>query len=176
MFELLQRLFKRENVLALISITAFMMSGLTWVFAFVNNKKKIKISVIAHEKRNFNDKFADIFVLSIENMSKTSIAISQLSLLHKNKLYRLEQQKHMVFNIKNKRNNIVVRERELFSVSFPINLDSLQAISGYFVLMDCQETLVIPAKPLTFQVCSNRGKAFQIELLLDEDICPVVYG
>lgn len=48
----------------------------------------------------------------------------------------------------------------------PINLSSLEAFSGYLAFLVPRDTVSEQEKYLTFEICTNRGKAFQKTFLL----------
>ena len=155
--------FTRERILAIISILAFIMSLLSWIHMWLYQRRKLKISILKYY-RIFNSHY---FLLSFENHSRIPILISRIKIIQENENNRqCSLTSTVMIKSEIKRKNGDIERNSIHTVKFPISIGSLSGTSEFIAFEENQDNHKDLPNELIFQVCTNRGKAFQTKFLL----------
>jgi len=159
----------KENILAVISILAFIMSLLTWVHTWVCQRKRIRLSIIQYVQIDC----WHILFMSIENLSRIPISISTIYAITENgKCVACKLIPETVLDITNRRGKEITSHEIRKSAQFPISISSLGGLSEYVVFEDHQNIFPIAPTEAIFQVCTNRGRAMKMKLLIGPPASP----
>ncbi len=154
----------RDRLLALVSVLAFIMSSLTWIMAFVRQRKRVSIKANVYELRVD----VHIFHLSIENKSRLPIAISLISVSDARIRLECDIVPAMVYSKAIRVKDEIVEQRKYDSFSFPINIPALASVSGFLVFRDIQPNPKAFSTEVTFRLFSNRGRPVKKKLSLPD--------
>lgn len=155
----------------IIGILGFIISIINFIYYFLIRRKKLNIRFETMATRKyFDSKNVAIVKCIFENQSQLPISITRIQLIINNELYDCENLPVIAEKITRKQNNEVYDEDIIKTNSTPINLMALSAFSGYFAFAIPKDTLSNSDKSLTFQICTNRGKAVQKTFVLNEDV------
>jgi hypothetical protein len=161
--------FAMQPLLNFIAVMAFVMSALTWVFALINQRRQLKIRIVLY----CNVSQYHYFLVSLENLSRLPILISQIYMVHTSgeKLECRVIPKRIYDTIKTSGNNELSRET-IKNMQLPIQLASLGGLSGYLAFEDHQKMLPSLTTDVNFEVHSNRGRSFRVKLPLNKVVPP----
>lgn len=147
-------------VSTVISVLAFLMSLGSWVYTFIHQRRRLNVTLEAHQLLPKSL----VLLLIFENKSRLPISITRISLLAGTEmLHSIPQSVAFFMTVKNQgRPN--EEKKEYCSTEQPINLGSLGAQSAYVFFRDYRQTLPEVPTRLTLELCTNRGKAIQTTL------------
>lgn len=150
----------RDNITLFLSILGSAGTILSWLFAWVKSRKNISFRIIKICK---SDKMV-IMYASLINRSGSPITIDKISLSHNNVQYTCNEIPKKILSSKTTSGGVVTSEKEIYSLQLPLSLSSLAGISGYFAFQTQKEALSTLSTPLTFLISTNRGKAIEKKL------------
>lgn len=157
----------KENILAAISVLAFIMSLSTWVFTFINQRRKVKLNV-EHYYQSGNGNY-HFFLFSIENRSRLPILITHIYLINENQnKLKCQIMPTEVITTTLKSGNVEKTLKSIYSIQFPISISSLDGISGYIAFEDRQKVIPVLTTDANFEVHTNRGRSFLLKLPLNK--------
>lgn len=155
-----------DIITLVLSVFASVGTLLTWIFKLISSRKNIKIKIIKYCKVHSSL----IMYMVVNNNSSSSIILNYVSIKLNDIIYPCSTLPKKVFTTQSKTGEIVNFSKEYISVMFPINLSPCSGMSGYFLFDVPEGDLKMLSTPLTLQVSSNRGKAIQIELILENEV------
>ncbi len=156
-------LLSRENILATISIAAFLMSLLSWIFAWFRRRLRINLTTIAYEANEKRSPYrgSRIIYLTLENPSNTPVVIRHFFLGSK-------QGKVQCCLLPVRIGGKTVNENgrsscvaEYFSASFPITLPALAADNYLLLFEDASHILATGATEANLEVVTTRGSKWK---------------
>lgn len=151
-------------------IVAFVISVVNFMYFFVIRKKKL---YVRFGKIGVSDNFQNTSLLKVHysfvNKSQLPISITRIRVVINNEFYDLDTLPRIVEQYTKKQGNEIIDRYTAKSEYTPINLASLGAHSGFFAFVIPQDSLSGSEKALTFQICTNRGKAVQKTFSLNVD-------
>ena len=146
--------------LNVLTVMAFVMSLTSWIHTFINQRKRLSISVVACDK--FDTRL--VFLFFFENKSRLPISITRIKLCNNGKSVENEPVERLLFENKKTLGKEITDHHSLYSERFPISLGMLDSCSAYVVFADCQRVFEMIPTLLNFQVYTNRGKELQMTL------------
>lgn len=160
------------NIIGNISgIVAFVISVVNFMYFFVIRKKKL---YVRFGKIGISENFNKTSLLKIQytfvNKSQLPISVTRIRVIIDNEFYDLDSLPRIVEQYTKKQSGTIVDSYTAKSEYTPINLAALGAHSGFFAFVIPHDSLSNDEKELTFQICTNRGKAVQKKFSLHEDI------
>lgn len=161
---IISSLFSRDNITFLLAFIGSAGTIVGWGYAYITTKKKFCIRVIAYQsKQNLA-----LFYLAFENKSRLPISITAISVHIDGVYYPCKYIPQKVTSSQHTVNGKVVSSQDYFSIHFPVELGSLGSTSGYVLFVLPKGIRMPDAKTLTFLISSNRGKAIEMKLSLDQ--------
>lgn len=160
-------IFIKNHLAIIISVISICLSIYNFLYSLYIRRKKIKIDLITFLKRKEKNLYIYNFCINISNCSQLPISINSLCL---NDLYCTHNKKYFKRE-RYSQNGYTMAQEDTFTFQFPINLNSLEAISGYIELSSPTK---IDFNDIIFKVYSNRGcikklKPSKLNLINDED-------
>lgn len=146
--------------LNVLTVMAFVMSLTSWIHTFINQRKRLSISVVACDK--FDTRL--VFLFFFENKSRLPISITRIKLCNNGKSVENEPVERLLFENTKTLGKEITDHHSLYSERFPISLGMLDSCSAYVVFADCQRVFEMIPTLLNFQVYTNRGKELQMTL------------
>lgn len=166
MLKTIASLLTKENITFALSLFSAMCVILGWLHSYFITRKKFALHVVAYTAL-YNNAW---FYIAFENKSRLPISISTISILIDGTYYPCRYIPQVVREKEHYTGSKTEIKEQQFSIPFPINLSSLGSNSG-FVLFVFPTGISMPtSKNVTFQVSSNRGKAIQMTLPLDQTL------
>lgn len=157
-------LFSNDNITFFLACIGSLGTIAGWGYAYITTRKNFNVRVIAYQsKQNLA-----LFYLSFENKSRLPISITALSVHIDGVYYPCKYIPQKVTSSQHTVNGKVVNFQDYFSIQFPIELGSLGSTSGYVLFVLPKGVRIPDAKTLTFLISSNRGKAIEKKLSLDQ--------
>jgi len=143
----------RENILAVISILAFIMSLTSWIAIIVLNRRSINIEIYSYK----SDKVNYIFYILITNNSRLAIPITHISMQIEKSIYDFPLIAAFSMN-KEKSDKSGMYQLKYDALSFPINMPPLSAIGGPLIFEDSKNQINEFPEIITFLFysCSER--------------------
>lgn len=157
-------LFTRENITFILALVGSIGTVSGWVYSFATSRKNISINVIAYSA--LQDKV--LFYLSLANKSRLPISITALSVQIDGVYYPCKHIPQKVASTQRTVNGKIVSSYDYFSLQIPIELGSLGSTSGYILFVLPKGVCMPDSKTLNLQISSNRGKAIETKLSLDQ--------
>lgn len=160
-------MYIQNNQAIAISLLSLTLSLYNFFYSLYVRHKKIKIDLITYLTTREKELFRYNFCINISNCSQLPISINSLCIndifCTHNKTY-FKRQRYT-------QNNYTMVQEDTFTFQFPINLNSLEATSGYIELLSNQE---LNFNNLNFKVYTNRGciknlKSSKLNLINDKD-------
>lgn len=159
------------NIKDYIAIAGFVLSIINTSYIFIKNHKKLKMHIDRSAiKYYFSDKDHLIIHYQISNLSQLPISITQIKLIINNSSYTCNIHEEVVETATYKNPNRIIHEKISTNDVMPINLPALTSHSGFLSFPIPKGTLQGNEKSWIFQICTNRGKAFQKTFALCEDV------
>lgn len=156
-----------QIISAILGILGFIMSLLNAIYFFRSHRIAINMYIDKYVLKSFsNEEQAVCPLFLIENMSQLPISITRIRLIFNSKKYDAFRLRRIMQQVINKSNNEIYDRQIEYTNLLPINLSSLEAFSGYLAFLVPRDTVSEQEKYLTFEICTNRGKAFQKTFLL----------
>ncbi len=156
-----------DNTALVVSIISLILSLSNWLYSFYTQRKNLHFKI--HEAKS-KDGVTFLF-MQIENLSRLPIAITRICLIADGQHIDCTVNPKLIYENTRKSGKEVIERRFVYSLQIPIEIPSLGAVSGYILFEDSQCGLSPNAKRANFQICTNRGKALEIELSLPADWC-----
>ena len=118
-----------------------------------------------------NGRFVDTIMIryTVFNKSQMPIAITRMQLIAGKEKEDAEPRQHLAEHSEYKQNDRTYAEVTVKSDVLPIRLDCLGATSGYLAFLIPPDILSGHETTVTFEICTNRGKAIQKTFVLHED-------
>lgn len=158
--------FTRDNLTFILACIGSFGTITGWIYTYVTTKKNFQIRVIAYNSKQN----VALFYLAFENRSRLPISITALSVHIDGVYYPCKYIPQKVTSSQHTVNGKVVNFQDYFSIQFPIELGSLGSTSGYVLFVLPKGVRIPDAKTLTFLISSNRGKAIEKKLSLDQKL------
>lgn len=155
----------RDNVTFLIAIAGFALSIWNFVENILKSRKKLSFHIFSV------DTYKDLMVvtMAIENLSQLPIAITNIKYVSGNRKTSCTPIPKLVCEATKRCGNVVTDQRSTYSEKIPIQIPSLGAFSGVILFEHLPEELKSRPTSLTFEISTNRGKAFQKTVELTEE-------
>ena len=155
----------REDVVAVISVLAFVLSLSSWAHAFITQRRKLSFRITEAKS---NNEVSIIYIL-IENRSRLPVSVTRISLVTERGCVDCVLIPELVLESKRTRGGQLIDKHNYFSMEMPISISSLGAASGFLLFRG--EGCMIPksSTSVTLKVCTNRGRAFQMTIPLPQD-------
>ncbi|KJJ77622.1 hypothetical protein [Clostridium sp. FS41] len=157
-------LFTRENITFILAFIGSIGTISGWAYSFATSRKNIAVNVIAYKVRQ--DKA--LFYLSFTNKSRLPISITALSVQINGVYYPCRHIPQKVVSTQRAVNGKIVSSYDYFSIQIPIEIGSLGSTSGYVLFVLPKGVYIPDSKALNLQISSNRGKAIEMKLTLDQ--------
>lgn len=159
--------FVVKNIALITSIISLLLSLYNFFHSLYIRHKKIKIDLITYLVNREKDIFRYNFCINISNCSQLPISINSLCI---NKLFCTHNKRYFKRE-RYSQKGFTMAQEDTYTFQFPINLNSLEAVSGYIELISNKE---IDLNNIVFKVFSNRGcikklKPSKLNLINDED-------
>lgn len=159
--------FIKNNLSIVISAVSLIISLYNLFYLLYTHHKKIKIDLITYRVIKIKENFKYNFCINISNCSQLPISITSLCV---NNSFCVHNKKYLKRERYTQGNHTMAQE-DTFTFEFPINLNSLESISGYIEFISNKE---INFNNIIFKIYSNRGyikklKPTQLNLIKDED-------
>lgn len=152
----------------IISIAALVLSLSSWVYILITNRKKVNLVVDRYIDTYVHPKCIYTFFVIIENCSRLPISISKISICSGKSEFPFETLSKRVLAQRETQGSKVIRENEIYSCKFPLNLPSLSS-SREFLRLEIQGGNPLSfSKPVTFVFYTNRGIQKKILSRLDK--------
>ena len=118
-----------------------------------------------------NGRFVDIIMVqyAVFNKSQMPIAITRMQLIAGEEKQDAEPRQHLAEHSEYRKKDRIYAEVTVKSDVLPIRLDCLGATSGYLAFLIPPDILSGHETTVTFEICTNRGKAIQKTFVLHED-------
>lgn len=155
----------KDLVLFFISCAAFIMSTLTWICTFVYQRKNISFEIL--ECRNNSTQL--LIYLAIVNKSRLPVSITSIAIVKDELIIPCVKFPKAVMTEKHTIAGKLIDLKNTYTMTMPISLSPLAGTSGFCYFEFSQAADLTNAKDLTFQVCTNRGKAVQMTLPLPQE-------
>lgn len=139
---------------------------ITWFFGWYKSRKKLSAQIVKYTVME------SIFVayVILNNKSSAPLIINSVALTFNEANYPCYEIPKKIFENTNIKGNEIVSSHEYYSVQFPINLAPSYGTSCYLAFDIPQGILATLSTHVTLSVASNRGKAFQIQLKLENNV------
>lgn len=153
----------------ILGVLGFIISMYNLIKALLEKRRNVQFKVSEYRLADFYDesKLA-CFWFEVENNSQIPISITRITLIKDNFKANSYHRVHKVFETRTLINREVVDKHVTYSSHLPINLSSLGAFSGDLAFRVPQGILQEHETHLTFEIGTNRGKAFQKTFALCE--------
>lgn len=154
------------NITTVISIVGLLISLFTLGQNLLEKRKKLNIRVLSF------DAYQDVMflTLSIENGSQLPIAITNIKYITTLNEYSCTPIPSKIAEITTRQGDTILEHQVTYSERMPIQLSELGAFSGIIFFEHLPELPESPPTTLTFEVCTNRGKAIRRTVELPADI------
>ena len=146
-----------------ISISAFVMSLLSWVHVWVYQRRKLSIRIVNYlPLRNEHN-----FFLSFENESRLPVLVTRIWLLSDcGKRLECLVTPSTIFEITRTKGEKEMSRESIKNLQMPLAISGLGGLSGWITFVDPHKTLVPLSTVANFQVHTNRGGPFRMTLPL----------
>jgi hypothetical protein len=150
-------MFWRDWILFGISFAAFIMSVITWVLKFIQDRKRIIITP------NLISKSPEIYLLHItlENRSNKPISITNITIINDLGLVPCCQISKSYFHSTHRSGSEIISQRDEMSLGMPIPLGGRGAAAGVLIFVDYARILETGAKEWTLRLSTTRGALTQ---------------
>lgn len=152
-----------DTLVDMAGVLGFILSVAGWIYTWVKNRKKIKISIL--DIKSYED--VTFLFMVFENKSRLPVAITRVALMMGNRTVECTPMPTEICKKthKDEKGNIISIDIEK-SMQIPIQLQELGAVSGQILFENLEELPEASATSLNFLIATNRGKAFQTTLEL----------
>lgn len=159
-----------EIISGILGILGFVGSVINLIYTFVINRKKLNLWIGGYGvKHYFNgDEFATVRY-RIDNLSQAPITITRIKLVVDGKAYDSYFVPELADKREIKQGDEITYCQTIATDVVPINLDSLASKGGFLGFAIPRGILSNGQTNLTFEICTNRGKAIQKKTTLNED-------
>ena len=154
-------LFTRENITLAVSVSAFIMSFLSWVHVWVCQRRKLFIRIVEYmplkSERNF--------FMSFENRSRLPILVTRIFLLSDcgASVECVPRPKPMIEDSKTSYDKVTYCET-IHNLQLPIAISSLGGLSGWITFAGPDKTYPNLSSTANFLVHTNRGRSFRLSI------------
>lgn len=166
MFKSIVSLLTKENITFALSLFSAVCVVLGWLHSYLITRKKFNLYVVAYTAL-FNSAW---FYIAFENKSRLPVSINTISILIDGTYYPCRYIPQVVREKEHYTGNKTEITERQYSIPFPVNLPSLGATSGFVLFVFPTGIALPPSKNVNFQVSSNRGKAIEMKLPLDQTL------
>lgn len=154
----------KENITFILAVIGSFGTITGWIYAYITTRKKLNLRVFAY---TFKEEKA-LFYLSFENKSRLPISITDLALKINETYYSCKHIPQRVTSTQHTVGGKIVNSIDYYNIQFPVELGSLGSTSGYVLFVFPKGVEIPDSKNLMIQVSSNRGKAIEMKLSLDQ--------
>ena len=148
-----------DAIIDFMAILAFFAVVVSGAYNLIVNRCKIKIRISRHTE---NQK-GKLMYLSVENLSRLPVCISQVSIEIDDALYECEREPIRVRTIINREAGKEVFREYQKALGMPISIPGLGGVHGFLYFGDYPHNPEIGSKYLNFRVCTNRGRALKMK-------------
>lgn len=156
--------FTKENITSILALIGSIGTIAGWVYAFITTRKNIGIRVVAYSIKGSNI----LLYLSFENKSRLTISITDLAIKIGEFYHPCRHVPQRVVSTQRYTGSQLVSSVDYYNIQMPIELGSLGSTSGYVLFVLPKGHRISDTNVLTFQVSSNRGRAIEMKLSLDQ--------
>lgn len=156
----------KSNVTFILAVFGSIGTITSWIYAYFATRKNIILRVIAYQAKN------NILLtyLSFENKSRLAISITNLALKVNGTYFPCRHLPQRVTSSQQSIGGKIVSSIDYYNIRLPIELGGLGSNSGYVLFVLPKGVGIPDSKILTLQVVSNRGKAVETTLPLDQTL------
>lgn len=154
--------FTKENITFMLALIGSLGTITGWIYTYISTRKNINMRVVAYSAKD--NKM--LLYLSFENKSRLTISITDLALKVEDTYYSCRHIPQRVTSTQHYLGNQILNSVDYYNIQMPIELGGLGSTSGYVLFVLPKGIYISSANVLTFQVSSNRGKAFEMKLSL----------
>lgn len=159
------------TIIDILGAAGFVISVVNLTYFFIVRKKKLSLCVCTYGTKPHFDKMERLIIqYRFDNLSQLPITITRMRLLIDNTFYDSNFTPVIAEDVKVSRGNEVTYQNAATTDTLPLNLDALASRGGYLWFAVPRGTLQNGEKPLTFQICTNRGKPVQKTFSLLSDV------
>lgn len=150
---------KREDVLAAVSICAFLMSLATWLRTWLESRQQLSIFLDGYAFHNN----VCVFKLSFINESRLPVTIYRIEHVADNKVIACTRQPKVILEYVRRSNNTVIDRETHKSMPIPIHLDALGYAAGLILFEADQPAPSGPPTQVKIRLCTNRRRSSEFE-------------
>lgn len=161
--------FTKENITFILALIGSLGTIVNWLRLFIVNNKNFNIRPVAYRSKDN----ITLFYLLFENKSRMPISITELSVQINGVYYPCRYLPEIVTSSHRTIGKEIVSSHDYFNIAFPVQLGALGATSGYVLFILPKDIQMPDSKTLTFLVTSNRGKA--VEKIISVDQVPEIH-
>lgn len=154
------------NITTIIAVAGFLISVITLIQNIRSKRVNIRTHITSFDYREP----AMFFTMAFENFSELPIAITDIKFIGEKGTYSCNPVPREIFVNKKTKNNEVIQITPCVSSGLPIQISALGAFSGIILFAPVQDPPKKDSKWVTFEIHTNRRKAFRTTLELSEDI------
>lgn len=152
-------------------ILGFIISLINLIYFFIIRKKKINIRLNRFGVCDHNNPKNVLKVnLCFENLSQLPVSITRVQVVIDKNYIDCEHIPMIIEEAVRTKSGKIYDQDYVKSTRPPINLSPLQAESVYFAFLIPRDTISNSDTQMNFQICTNRGKAVEKTLLLNETL------
>lgn len=158
------------NLSQLLGIAGFVISLINLIYFFITHRKRLicyfgDYGIQPHIK----DTQLLLIHYRIDNASQLPISVTRIRIVLNGSKYDCSTRKLLAEEQSYKKNAECLYEDVSTTDVLPVNLGSLASHSGFLGFVIPQDMKLENDKCLTFEICTNRGKAIQKTFALYED-------
>ena len=159
----IRALLTRENIMIAVSVSAFVMSLMSWVHVWACQRRKLEIKIFEYMPLNQERNF----FVSFENRSRLPVLITRIFLLSDSG-GRLEclPISRPIYEDKRTSGGVVTYAETTKNLQLPIAVSSLGGCSGWITFEDPDKNFPSLSSAANFLVHTNRGRPFRLSLPL----------
>lgn len=154
-----------DNATRVIAITGLVISLYNLLLGIITQRRSFKIRV--YDIKSYLD--VTFIGIGIENRSRLSVAITQLSLYCGGTKTLCTPVPTLLYESIRRKGDEVTNRKQTYSTQLPITIAGLSAQSAFVLFEHLPELPRSDATSLTVEVCTNRGRPVQMTLELPED-------
>lgn len=160
-----------EIISGVLGILGFVGSVINLIYTFMISRKKLNLWIGSYGIKPYfqGEEFA-IVRYRIDNLSQMAITITRIKLIVDGKAYDSHFVPEIADDRKITKGDEIIYSQTTATDVVPINLEPLASRGGFLGFAIPQDTLPTGQTNLTLEICTNRGKATQKTVTLNEDI------
>lgn len=138
-----------------ISLIALLISLFNVIYYLINNKKKIDLSINCYTTGIVEDKTFYMYDVNFINKSSLSISINGMKIIDNKQEYLIINSPRKLFEKQSKVGHIITDLKNIFSVSFPINLQGYLSTHNFIIMYGPNKFV---NKKQSIVISTSRGK------------------